>query len=66
MKLVDFALPVIILLGFSTLWHTSLILSMASNPSSASRNFSLAVAMVIFVANVSAAMWIISAIGLFR
>lgn len=64
MALVDFALPIIIALGFSALWHTSLIISMADRESSTSRNLSLFVAAIIFIANVSGLMWIAAASGI--
>jgi heme/copper-type cytochrome/quinol oxidase subunit 4 len=64
MALLDFALPIIVALGFSTLWHASLIMSMINNESSTSRNVSLFVAITIFVANVAGLMWIAAASGI--
>ena len=64
MAIVDFALPIIVALGFSTLWHTSLIMSIVNRESDTNRNVALFVAITIFVANVAAIMWVAAASGI--
>lgn len=66
MRLVELAVPVVIGLGFTSFWHASLIMSMADQESSPSRNVSMVIASIIFVSNVSAMMWMLSAIGVFK
>ncbi len=56
-------LVIVILLGFSTLWHGGLLFSMASSPSVRENMPSVFVGFTIFVSNLLALIWIVKNSG---